>query len=1471
MSKLLLSVLSFAKQLGCSVLLLLSFFSISANAATSTILADVGGITGPQKSFSVTSTYHGNFDFKCTDDTDSVAFTALTDCATGTIAGFYGANEYDPINGTDPGVAIYSADGGDWFVAIWVVLRQQSGNEFDFDSFEIAEISGVVDTLEIVGYRDGAIIAREQVSINVGGLRIRADTLVNLPNDFDNVDEVRIRQATVFPDYPDAKGFAGQKFHDFIINDAPVVNIAPTITVDDATASYTENATATQIDAAATLSDADGDTDWNGGTLEVQITANAEAADEISLSDLDADGTAITVSGTNILANGTDIGDLSVPGAVVTHGAALTITFDSDATNANVQEVLQSLRYRNTSDSPGTNNRTITFTATDTNAAAVNDTRSISVTAMNDDPIQSGILPTDLVVSEDVTGNLDLSAVSLSDADAANITLTLSVTGGVLTVSDGASYSLNITGSGTTVVSIYGAPASINGYLDTATNIKFLGAANASGDNAGVLTLVGNDGGHSGAGGGSNISFGAINIDIAAQNDAPVDISLSATSINQSSTGVGTQIGLLSAVDIDSGSFTFSLVAQGTSVNGSCGAGNDANNGIFQVTGSAFETQSVTAAGSYKVCLQVSDGATNYQEAFGITVIDNGAPDVTISGASGNINAAFIASFSFSESVTGFVIGDISASNASVTNFSGSGASYSALITPTAANVTVDVAAGVAKDAADNGNTAATQLSVNYDAGKPSVAISGASGNINAAFTANFSFSELVTGFVIGDIAVSNASITNFSGSGSSYSATITPTAAGSVTVDVAANVAIDSASNGNTVAAQLTATYDVSKPSLTITGASGNINAAFTASFSFSESVTGFVIGDISASNASVTNFSGSGSSYSATITPTAAGSVTVDVAANVAIDSASNGNTTAAQLTATYDPSQPSLTITGASGNINAAFTASFSFSESVTGFAMGDISASNASVTNFSGSGASYSATITPTAAGSVTVDVAADVAMDSASNGNTAAAQLTATYDASQPSVTISGASGDINAAFTASFSFSESVTGFAMGDIAASNASVTNFSGSGASYSATITPTAAGSVTVDVAANVAMDSANNGNTVAAQLTATYDVSQPSLTITGASGNINSAFSATFSFSESVTGFAIGDISLSNASVTNFSGSGASYSATITPTAAGSVTVDVAADVAVDSANNGNTVAAQLSATYDASQPSVTISGASGDINAAFSASFSFSEVVTGFDAADISVSNASVSSFSGSGATYTALITPTAAGSVTVDVAANVAMDSANNGNTAAAQLTATYDASQPSLTITGASGDINAAFTATFSFSESVTGFDASDISVSNASVSSFSGSGATYTALITPTAAGSVTVDVAANVAMDSANNGNTAAAQLTATYDASQPSIAITGASGDINAAFSATFSFSEVVTGFAIGDISVSNASVTNFSGSGSSYSATITPTAAGSVTVDVAANVAIDSANNGNTAAAQLTATYDASRP
>ncbi len=166
------------------------------------------------------------------------------------------------------------------------------------------------------------------------------------------------------------------RFDDLVVANVAPANTDPTISINNVILPFTEGGGVTAIDASATLSDSDGDADWNGGTLVAQITANAEAADTISI----GTGQGLSVSGTALMSGGTQIATLSVSGGSVNNGTALTITLNSNATNALVQQALRSLEYNNTSAVPGTSNRTITVTATDNNAASVNDTRTISVT-----------------------------------------------------------------------------------------------------------------------------------------------------------------------------------------------------------------------------------------------------------------------------------------------------------------------------------------------------------------------------------------------------------------------------------------------------------------------------------------------------------------------------------------------------------------------------------------------------------------------------------------------------------------------------------------------------------------------------------------------------------------------------------------------------------------------------------------------------------------------------------------------------------------------------------------------------------------------------------------------------------------------------------------------------------------------------------------------------------------------------------
>ena len=879
--------------------------------------------------------------------------------------------------------------------------------------------------------------------------------------------------------------------------------------------------------------------------------------------------------------------------------------------------------------------------------------------------------------------------------------------------------------------------------------------------------------------------------------------------------------------------------------------------------------------------------------------VDNTQPSLAItSNLSGNTfnNSSFIATFTFSEDVSDFTIGDITAVNANISNFSSvSSAVYTATVTPIAeGSVTLDVLAGVASDNANNVNVGATEFQATYDVTKPTVSISStiAGAATNGAFTVTFTFSEDVAGFTLSDVSAGNASVSNFSASSASvYTVTITPTSNGAVTVDVPADIAQDSASNDSVAATQFITTYDTSVPTVTITSnVTGDANSAFTATFTFNENVTGFTLADISSSNAIVTNFSANSASvYSATVSPVSDGVVAINVAGNVAQDVAGNNNVAATQFTATYDTNSPTVVISSDIINsaTNNAFSTTFTFSEGVVGFALADIITTNANISNFASVSTSvYTATVTPISDGVVSIDVAGDVAQDAAGNNNTAASQFITSYDATAPSVIISSSltNSTINNAFTVTFTFSENVTGFAIGDISAVNAMLSDLVSSSASvYTATVTPTSDGVVTVDVAANVVQDTAGNNNTAATPLTATYDATPPTVSISAnVSGSVtNSPFTATFTFSEDVTGFTASDVSVTNATVSAVSEINPSvYTATITPVGDGTVTLGVAANVAQDAAGNNNTAASQLTTTYDATPPTLVItSSLTGNVtNSPFTVTFTFSEDVSGFAVSDVNATNATVGALSSSSASvYTATITPTSDGSITIGVGANAVQDAAGNGNAMALSFSTTYDATSPEVVITtdALGSAINGTFTATFTFSEAVTGFAANDVIVTNATIGALSASSAlVYTTTVTPTSDGAVTVNVAANAAQDGAGNANTAASQFSIVYDASAPILVITSdITGAItNSAFTATFTFSEDVTGFANADVTVTNATLGAISASSASvYTVTVTPISDGLVTIDVAGNAAQDVAGNNNAAATQYTTTYDVSLP
>ena len=793
------------------------------------------------------------------------------------------------------------------------------------------------------------------------------------------------------------------------------------------------------------------------------------------------------------------------------------------------------------------------------------------------------------------------------------------------------------------------------------------------------------------------------------------------------------------------------------------------------------------------------------------------------------------------------------------------------------------------------------------DTTAPSVTVSVPSGTQNGTFDATITFSETVSGFTQSDVSLSGsaASITSWrANSGNTvYTATITPTASGTVTIGVAANVATDAANNQNTAATSksVTVSVDTTSPDVTVSVPSGVQNGAFSATITFTESVSNFVQSDVSlrGSAASITSWrANSGNTvYTATITPTASGTVTIGVTANVATDAANNQNTAATSKTVSVDVDKPSVTIGVPSGTQTSAFNATITFTESVSNFVQSDVSlrGSAASITSWraNSSNTIYTATITLTASGTVTIGVAANVATDAANNANTAATSKTVTVNIPDPIPDPSTWMPDANLRTAVRSALSlgnnDTLTQAGMANLTrltARNAQISSLTG------------------LEHATNLtSLDLRDNTISNISALSGLTDLESLKL-----KGNNISSVSAL----SGLTNLTLLNLKENNiSSISDLSGLTNLEHLRVD---ANSIT-DVQPLTSLvnlerlwivgNSLTNAHLLSSLTGLTYidipipdppDTTAPSVTVSVPSGTQNGAFSVTITFTESVSNFVQSDVSLRGraASITSWrANSGNTvYTATITPTASGTVAIGVAANVATDAANNSNTAATSKTVSIDVDKPTATIGVPSGTQTNAFNATITFSETVSGFTQSDVSLSGsaASITSWrANSGNTvYTATITATASGTVTIGVAANVATDAANNTNTAATSKTVTIltvtilvvqvqqvDTTSPGVSILVPSDTQMGAFDVTIEFTETVSGFVGSEVSLSGsaASITSWRANSDNtvYTATITPTASGTVTIGVAANVATDAANNQNTAATTQTVTVDLDPP
>ncbi|MGR7921644.1 DUF4347 domain-containing protein [Zobellella denitrificans] len=347
------------------------------------------------------------------------------------------------------------------------------------------------------------------------------------------------------------------------------VNDAPVVTTSGGSNAFTENGSATVIDAGLTLSDVDNIT---FASATVAITGNFASGQDL-------------LAFTN---DGSTMGNISASYNTATGVLTLT-SAGASATLAEWQAALRSVTYSNSSDAPSTANRTISFTVNDGDADSDAATKQVSVTAVNDAPVVTA--PGSIGVTEDVA--TALTGISFSDVDAgsSSVTVTFSVGSGSLAATSGGSVTVGGTSSALTLT---GSIANINTFI-AGSNVSFTTAANATTDV--TLTVGIDDGGNTGSGGAQTASE-TVTLQVTAVNDAPVISAPVSINVDED---VSTALTGISFIDVDagSGSITATFSVGSGSLSATSGSGvtvAGSGTGSLTLTGSLTDLNAFIAA-----------------------------------------------------------------------------------------------------------------------------------------------------------------------------------------------------------------------------------------------------------------------------------------------------------------------------------------------------------------------------------------------------------------------------------------------------------------------------------------------------------------------------------------------------------------------------------------------------------------------------------------------------------------------------------------------------------------------------------------------------------------------------------------------------------------------------------------------------------------------------------------------------------
>ncbi|MGN2433848.1 Ig-like domain-containing protein [Pseudomonas syringae] len=862
-----------------------------------------------------------------------------------------------------------------------------------------------------------------------------------------------------------------------------------------------------------------------------------------------------------------------------------------------------------------------------------------------------------------------------------------------------------------------------------------------------------------------------------------------------------------------------------------------------------------------------------------------------------------LVTITFSEAVSGFSNADLTVENGTLSAVSSSdgGITWTATLTPTAnvtdtSNLITLDNAGFANGSGVTGNGITSSNNYVIDTALPTATVVIADNALSIGETSlvTITFSEAVSGFTNADLTISNGTLSAVSSSdgGITWTATLTPTAGTtSASNSIVLNNAgvTDLAGNaGSGLTLSSNYAVDSAAPTATIVLADSTLSVGETSlvTITFNEAVSGFDNSDLNVPNGTLSPVSSSdgGITWTATYTPNANVADTTnvitlnntgvtDLAGNIGSGTTDSGNFTIATQ-------QPTATVVVADSALSVGETSlvTITFSEAVSGFSNADLSVPNGTLSAVSSSdgGITWTATLTPTVnvtdtSNLITLDNSG-VANASGNIGSGITSSNNYAIDTALPTATIVVADNALSIGETSlvTITFSEAVSGFTNADLTISNGTLSAVSSNdgGITWTATLTPTAgttsaSNSITLNNT-GVTDLAGNAGSGLTTSSNYAVDSAAPTATIVVADSTLSVGETSlvTITFSEAVSGFDNSDLNVPNGTLSPVSSSdgGITWTATLTPDANAASTNNVVTlnnggltDLA---GNAGSGTTQSNSYAVDQARPtaSIVVADSALSANQTSQVTITFSEAVNGFSNADLAVANGTLSAVSSNdgGITWTATFTPNAnvtdaSNLITLDNT-GVADASGNTGSGITSSNNYAIDTVRPTATITVANPNLGIGQTSlvTFAFSERVTNFDLSDISVGNGTLSSLSSSdgGLTWTATLTPdanvTTAPNNFIVLDSSTVIDLAGNAGTAIAlssnysidnqRPTATVSIANPNLA-TGQTSQV------TFAFSEPVNNFTLSDVSVANGTLSNLASGdgGATWTATLTPTA------------------------------------